>query len=84
MSSCKHQNLMLLKPAKSRLRCRHCHLTMTAEELGNGCCPECYDRWGKRHVDFEKLVPPENDTVRYRCEDCGAIVELTPETDRGG
>jgi len=74
---------MLLNPAKSRLRCRHCHLTLTAEELGDGFCPECYERWGKRHDEFEIIALPENETVRYRCEDCGAIIAVMSATDKG-
>ena len=43
MPACSHEVLTLMPPPGARLRCRHCHLTITAQELGSGCCPECLE-----------------------------------------
>ena len=74
MFSCKHRKLLLLK-AKSRKRCRHCHLTITAEELGGGYCPECFETQGKKRYDFEDAVEEGAENTGYRCEECGALIE---------
>jgi predicted RNA-binding Zn-ribbon protein involved in translation (DUF1610 family) len=73
MNDCKHESLELLPERKSSVRCRHCHLTLSAEELGDGYCPECFDRDGTKNYQFETL-DSETKAVRYRCEDCGAII----------
>ncbi len=76
MSSCKHSNLALIPPQdSSRLRCRHCHLTLKAEELGDGFCPECFEERGKKHYDFDQIETETSSATRYRCEDCGVIIE---------
>lgn len=75
MSSCDHRTLVLLPGQKKRLRCRHCHLLIKAEELGNNCCPECFDARGEKRYDFEEVNTAETDVLRYRCEDCGVIIE---------
>lgn len=77
MSSCTHSKLELLPEEKKRLRCLHCHLTIAADELGAGYCPECYELHGKKRYDFEKVEPEKKGITRYRCEDCGAIIEST-------
>lgn len=74
MTSCKHSSLELLPERRSGLRCRHCHLTISAEELGYGYCPECFDHSGARRYDFELLENNGREIVRYRCEECGAII----------
>jgi predicted RNA-binding Zn-ribbon protein involved in translation (DUF1610 family) len=74
MSSCKHSALELLPERKSALRCRRCHLSISTEELGDGFCPECFDTTGARNYDFESVTNPGASTVRYRCEECGAII----------
>jgi rubrerythrin len=74
MSSCRHTALELLPGRKRTLRCRQCHLTIDAAELGASCCPECLDRSGKRHYEFEELENVDSDAT-YRCEACGAIVK---------
>jgi hypothetical protein len=74
MSSCKHGKLLLLK-AKSRKRCRHCRLTITADELGGGYCPECFETQGKKRYDFEDAIEEGTGNVGYRCEECGALIE---------
>lgn len=81
VTACRHQHLELLPPAPARVRCRFCHLTLTVEELGEGCCPECFEADGKRRYDFEPLAVEASGQVRYRCEACGAIIGPQP-TDR--
>ena len=56
------------------MRCKRCHLTLSADELGDGYCPECFDRTGAKHYDFESLANSSGNVVRYRCEDCGVII----------
>jgi len=76
MASCRHQELVLLKKEGKKLRCRHCHLTIGAEELGSGSCPECREVHGERRRDFEEVVPEGNGSVQYRCEGCGALIKV--------
>lgn len=75
MSECAHESLELLPAPADRLRCKRCHLTISAEELGEDCCPECLDATGIRHREFECVEDPHADLVRYRCESCGVIIE---------
>ena len=75
MSSCPHNNLLLLPQAPRKRRCRHCHLTIRADELGDSFCPECFEKDGERRYDFEEIAKPETHKAQYRCEDCGAIIE---------
>ena len=79
VTSCNHQNLVLLPAAAPRLRCRRCHLTLSAAELEGGPCPECLDATGRRNYDFEP-VPGDGSghAARYRCEDCGAMIGPEP------
>lgn len=70
MDACKHRNLVLLTPPKERLRCRHCHLTLTRAELKSRYCPECYEATGVKRFDFEEIVAAGSEPVYYRCEDC--------------
>lgn len=77
MSACRHLQLVLLRERKNRLRCRHCHLTINADELTSRYCPECYESSGKRRNDFEEVAAAADDIVRYRCEDCGVMIEVT-------
>ena len=72
MSACKHSTLELIPERKSTVRCKHCHLTMSADELGDGYCPECFDSTGAKHFEFESLA--NTNVVRYRCEECGVII----------
>ncbi|MBN2298943.1 MAG: hypothetical protein JXM72_10135 [Deltaproteobacteria bacterium] len=76
MTSCRHMNLVLLPDKKTKLRCRHCHLVITPEELQGGYCPECYETQGKKLYDFDEIKADENEKTRYRCEDCGVIIEV--------
>ncbi|MGC9324818.1 MAG: hypothetical protein ACP5G0_08755 [Desulfomonilia bacterium] len=76
MTACRHMNLVLISEGKPKLRCRHCHLVITPEELQGSWCPECYETHGQKRYDFEEIPPGENEKTRYRCEDCGAIIEV--------
>lgn len=73
MAQCTHTNITLIPKPADRLRCRYCHLTLKAEELENGYCPECLAVSGHKRADFEK-IEPEKETVQYRCEECGAML----------
>ncbi len=73
MSECKHHHLSLLPEQSERLRCRHCNLTIKAEELEAGYCPECFEISGKKRDDFEKMVSTHK--TQYRCEACGIIID---------
>ncbi|MBU0991379.1 MAG: hypothetical protein KJ737_02700 [Proteobacteria bacterium] len=64
----------MIAPIKDRLRCLHCHLVLTNDELQNGFCPECLEEKGKRNKDFE-TVSVENQKVQYRCEQCGILIK---------
>ncbi len=75
MDSCSHSTLELLPKEKDRLRCRHCHLTINVDELDDGYCPECFEISGKKRVEFEEIMAAENQGARYRCEECGVIIE---------
>jgi hypothetical protein len=48
-------------------------LTIGAEELGDGYCPECHERSGKKLYEFEEVE--SEGVARYRCEECGAIIK---------
>ncbi|MBI5057076.1 MAG: hypothetical protein HZB61_10725 [Nitrospirae bacterium] len=75
MTSCKHSNLVLLPAAKNMLRCRRCHLTIKADELGKSFCPECFETHNEKRYDFEEIEVNETGISKYRCEDCGVIIE---------
>lgn len=47
---------------------------MSADELGDGYCPECFDGTGVKHFDFESLSTTASTVARYRCEECGVII----------
>jgi Zn finger protein HypA/HybF involved in hydrogenase expression len=74
MTACRHSTLELIPERKSTVRCKRCHLTMSADDLGDGYCPECFDSTGVKHYDFESLSIGSASVVRYRCEECGAII----------
>ncbi|MBN2105810.1 MAG: hypothetical protein JW832_00180 [Deltaproteobacteria bacterium] len=74
MSTCNHEILTLVPPPGAKLRCRHCHLTISEAELGDGCCPECFETSKERRRDFEKVIPAEAPAARYCCESCGMVV----------
>ena len=74
MSSCKHEVLTLVPIKNNKLRCRHCHLIISEDELGHDCCPECLEVHKVKRRDFERIVENDN-TIRYCCEQCGAVIE---------
>lgn len=78
MAECRHKNIRVVIENTKRLRCRQCHLTIKAEELADGYCPECFEADGKKHQDFEAVPMAEREIIRYRCEDCKAW--LNPKT----
>ncbi|NOY39333.1 MAG: hypothetical protein GXO95_03660 [Nitrospirae bacterium] len=51
-------------------------MTIKADELGGGYCPECYEINGSKRVDFEEVTAEETGRARYRCEDCGLVIEV--------
>lgn len=80
MPECLHKNLVLLKEPSGKLRCHHCHLTLATEELQDGFCPECYETSGKKRYEFDTIAAEHQGKTRYRCEDCGVIIEVdTPD-----
>ena len=75
MTSCNHSKLELLPEKKNRLRCRQCHLTIEVDEIGNGYCPECFEIRGEKQYDLEEIKAAKTEIARYRCEECGIIIE---------
>lgn len=75
MSRCPHKTLVLLRDAGRKVRCRACHLVISADELDGGFCPECYEVRGERRRDFEAVAREPDPVTRYRCEACGVIIE---------
>jgi hypothetical protein len=74
MNSCTHANLELLPARSKTLRCRHCHLTLAAEDLEDGFCPECFDSSGNKRYEFDEVKLQAQTAARYRCDDCGVII----------
>jgi predicted RNA-binding Zn-ribbon protein involved in translation (DUF1610 family) len=66
---------MLLAKQGDRLRCHHCHLTISMSELSNRYCPECFEVSGKKRYDFEAVEDTKTVIVQYRCEDCGVMID---------
>lgn len=75
MSTCRHQNLVLIKQDKNKLRCKHCHLTINEDDLDSDFCPECWETGRIRRREFEKVEQKDYDTDTYRCESCGVEVK---------
>ncbi len=73
--SCKHSSLLLLPDQENRLRCRQCHLTIKANDLGDSHCPECFEDRGEKRYDFEDVEMEEKEGARYRCEECGLLID---------
>ncbi len=76
MTTCRHQELVLVTRQGKKLCCRHCRLTIDEKELGEGYCPECQEVYRVQRRDFEEVEPEDNGTVRYRCEGCGTLIEV--------
>jgi predicted RNA-binding Zn-ribbon protein involved in translation (DUF1610 family) len=75
MTECRHYKLVLLPREESRLQCEHCHLTIKPHELGEDYCPECFETFGKKQYDFKEIPVVETEISKYRCEDCGILIE---------
>ena len=75
MASCEHRELILLPEQADRLQCRHCHLTIKADELSGDYCPECFEIHGEKRNDFEKIGAKDSAKSRYRCEKCGIMID---------
>jgi len=78
MAKCSHKVLVLCQRDDNKLRCRHCHLTISRKELGGGHCPECFAERGVRHDDFEEVETDGDQAITYRCEDCHILIESEP------
>jgi len=77
MAGCAHPRLLLLLPeTATRLRCRHCHLTIDEAEVGDGPCPECQEAHGVTRSDFERVEVTTRGQAEARCEDCGVTVPM--------
>jgi len=74
MASCEHRELILLPEQADRLQCRHCHLTIKADELSGDYCPECFEIHGEKRNDFEKIAAKKIAKFRYKCEKCGIMI----------
>jgi hypothetical protein len=74
MKACSHTTLELLPQRKTTFRCRHCHMTLSGDDLGEGFCPECFEASGSKRYAFEEIEIPERGIARYKCEECGAII----------
>ena len=75
MSACSHRQLVLVRETHTRLRCRHCHLTITAADLSGRYCPECFETTRTKRYDFDEVLLPNSGRVSYRCEACGSLIE---------
>ena len=76
MSACAHRQLVLVWETHARLRCRHCHLTLTAADLPGRYCPEYFETTHTKRYDFDEVVPVDSGRVSYRCEACGGLIEV--------
>jgi len=75
MNECSHTTISLLTQKARRLRCRKCHLVISPDELGGGYCPECYAVRNEKRYDFEELISGKDEVTKYRCDECGAVIE---------
>ncbi len=75
MTDCNHSKLTLIPEKKNRLRCRVCHLTIKADDLGDSYCPECFEIDKIKQYDFEELEAEQSGTIKYRCEQCGVMIK---------
>ncbi len=76
MAACQHLKLALVRDTQARVRCRHCHLTIKPAELPGRYCPECFEATQTKRYDFEEVVVADPGIVRYRCEECGGMIEV--------
>ena len=75
MDNCPHTKLTVINQSQQKLRCRHCHLTIDAVELAQSYCPECYETSGDKMFDFDAVASEDSNVMRYKCEDCGTLLE---------
>jgi hypothetical protein len=75
MSACLHCQLVLVRETPARLRCRHCHLTLTAADLPGRYCPECFETTHTKRYDFDEVMLADSGRAPYRCEACGSLIE---------
>lgn len=75
MAECRHLKLILLPVEESRLQCVKCHLTIKPKELKEEYCPECYEISGRKQYNFKEIPVVKTEIAKYRCEDCGIIIE---------
>ena len=75
MSACPHRQLVLVRETHPRLRCRHCHLTLTVADLPGRYCPECFETTHTKRYDFDEVMLANSGRVSYRCEACGSLIE---------
>jgi len=76
MSACPHRQLVLVRETPTRLRCRHCHLTITAVDLAGRYCPECFETAHTKRYDFDEVQLADSSRVAYRCEACGSLITV--------
>jgi hypothetical protein len=50
-------------------------LTIKADELAENYCPECFEIDRRKRYAFVELAGEEKRVDRYRCEECGVIIE---------
>ena len=50
-------------------------MTIDADELSDSYCPECYEATGYKKFDFDPVSSTDTKTTRYRCEECGIVLE---------
>ncbi len=67
--------MVLTENDEAKIRCRRCHLTLNESDLKGGCCPECMAERGERNYDFEAILTNPSAKIRYRCEQCGILIE---------
>jgi Zn finger protein HypA/HybF involved in hydrogenase expression len=76
MSACPHRHLVLVRETHARLRCRYCHLTITAADLSGRYCPECFETTHTKRYDFDEVRLADSGRVSYRCEACGSLITV--------
>ena len=76
MSECFHKNLTLIRAQTKKLRCEHCHLTISPDELEEGYCPECYESTGQKKTDFKEVPPEASNKSQYICDDCQITITV--------
>ena len=81
VTECKHTKLTFVEESSERrVRCQHCHLTITDSELAGGYCPECYETAGVKRYAFDRVPPAAKGPQRLRCEDCALLIDVEDTT----